>query len=207
MKEKNVTGVITGKAMWAKLNKTEVIGGVDTGNYTIVLEPEQDELEQFLATCEEVWNNYLETNTKKLKGVPNFGVHEDDDGVQTLKFKMKSLIKLKDGTMRNLNVPIFDSMGKVITSKVKDRIGNGSKVCISYSLFPFVFSNINFGISLRLQAVQILELVDYQGGSADTFGFSKGKGTFNGDDIEENEEEIEIPFTDDDDGEEVESDF
>lgn len=57
-----------------------------------------------------------------------------------------------------LYVPIFDSCNKNCTRDVAG-IGRDSKVRISYTLVPFYMNANNYGVSLRLQAIQLVKLI------------------------------------------------
>lgn len=202
-------GTIKGTAMWAHLDAPETIQGVETDKFAISLIPTKEDLDAFLAECETVWAEFLEqpeNKKKRLKGEPNFGVREDDDGNNILKFKANATLKLKSGEVKNRSVPIFDGMGNVITKKVRSILGNGSDIIVAYQLFPFIFSANNFGVSLRLDGVQVLKLVEYGGSqSAEGLGFTKHEGAFNGEDLPDEEvNEDDIPFTD---GEDDNGDF
>ena len=66
----------------------------------------------------------------------------------------------------------------------------------------------NFGVSFRVQAVQLLKYVPYGNGQdASSFGFKKHEGAFDStsvidDDEEDTRSDVDVPFTDgSDDGE------
>jgi hypothetical protein len=74
------------------------------------------------------------------------------------------------------SVPLFDAKGKAITSK--PNVGGGSVIKVSF--VPFEFYNASAdkaGVSLRLQAVQILELKSY-GSTAADHGFGQEEGGY-----------------------------
>ena len=50
-------------------------------------------------------------------------------------------------------------------------IGNGSEVVINVTPSPYVVNPSTYGIQLRLNAVQVLDLVEFGGRSASAFGF------------------------------------
>ena len=203
MAKEYAKGNIRGTAMWAHLAAPETIQGVETDKYAISLIPSKEDLDAFLTECETVWSEFLEqpeNKKKRLKGEPNFGVREDDDGNQILKFKANATIKFKNGEEKKRVVPIFDGLGNVITKKVQGILGNGSEIIVAYQLFPFIFSANNFGISLRLDGIQVLKLEEYGGSqTAEGLGFSKHEGAFNGADLpDEDTNEEDIPFADGD---------
>jgi hypothetical protein len=62
---------------------------------------------------------------------------------------------------------VFDKYGKTIPESVM--VGNGSKVRIAYTMN--YYEGFGGGINLYLSAVQVIELVEYKGRSADAYGF------------------------------------
>jgi hypothetical protein len=62
---------------------------------------------------------------------------------------------------------VFDIYGRDIPENVM--VGNGSKVRVSYAMN--YYEGFGGGINLYLQAVQILDLVEYKGRSAEAYGF------------------------------------
>ena len=208
------TGVLQGKALWAHLDKPEVINGENKHMYSISVIPSEKGLKAFEQQCQEVWEEYSassEVSGKRLRGEPSFGMKEDDEGTVSIKAKCKDAWHKKDGTVTPRVVPIFDGMGQVATKKLQGCIGNGSLINVSYELYPFVFSANSFGVSVRLKGVQVLKLVRFGGGEdAADLGFVKHEGAYNiTDDIDDEEEDSseEIPFTDGDEDDAVEEDF
>lgn len=61
--------------------------------------------------------------------------------------------------------PVFDHFGR----QFDGLIGNGSKVRVSYT--ENIFPTFGGGINLYLNAVQVLELVEYGNRSAESYGF------------------------------------
>lgn len=63
---------------------------------------------------------------------------------------------------------VFDRYGKTIPESVM--IGNGSKVRVSYTVNHY--DGFGGGINLYLSAVQVVDLVEYKGRSAEGYGFT-----------------------------------
>ena len=63
--------------------------------------------------------------------------------------------------------PVFDKFGVVIPETIL--IGNESKVRVAYS--PVEYQAFGGGIALYLNAVQVIELVEYRTHTADAYGF------------------------------------
>lgn len=85
---------------------------------------------------------------------------ENDQKTNRLFVAFKTSDKFKPG--------IFDKYGKAVADGVL--IGNGSKVRVNYS--PNEYTAFGGGVNLYLNAVQVLELVEYKSQSAEAFGFN-----------------------------------
>lgn len=70
-------------------------------------------------------------------------------------------------TSEKFKPPVFDKFGIAIPETIL--IGNESKVRIAYS--PVEYTAFGGGIALYLNAVQVVELVEYRASTADAYGF------------------------------------
>ena len=93
---------------------------------------------------------------------------EDGDDI-IFKFKQKASIKGKNGESRDVKIMVVDSQMKPCNVD----IGWGSTVKVSYSPVPYTV-NGKSGVTLYFNAVQVIELVEYEG--TDTSGFSQEEG-------------------------------
>jgi hypothetical protein len=115
---------------------------------------------------------------QKFKAVdPSFG-YEDVDGKPcfTVTVKMKAKGVDRDGRTWSAAPALFDATG----APVKDRealrgMWSGTIGRVSFEACPFYRAALGAGITLRLKAVQILDLVEI-GGSAEGFGFQEETG-------------------------------
>ena len=100
---------------------------------------------------------------------------EDNNGEPCMdfKFKLKPSFKTKAGEIVKQRPAVFDAALKPLTEEC--RLGNGSKIKVNFSVIPYNTS-MGCGISLRLHAVQVLDLVQYNNGESDTGGFSVEEG-------------------------------
>jgi len=195
------TGVLEGIATWAHLTEGEVFQGTPTGKLSITVQPSKtdaDKMAQIAAECFEEFKNSSENAKKKFTGEPNLGAKEDKDGNIVFKFVANEKIHTKNGQELKKTIPIFDGAGNEVTNKIKGNIGNGSIIGVSYQLFPYHNSSRTFGVSLRLQGIQIIKYVPYGGHDAASMGFAKHDGAFDGSSIiaDTDEEDIagEVPF-------------
>ena len=116
--------------------------------------------------------------TQKFKAIdPSYG-YEDIDGKPcfTISVKMKAKGMDRDGRSWSAVPALFDASG----APVKDRealrgMWSGTTGRVSFEACPFYQPALGAGITLRLKAVQILNLVE-SGGSADSFGFQEEAG-------------------------------
>lgn len=98
---------------------------------------------------------------------------ETEDGKIRFKFKLKA--KGGSGEKQWDQKPaIFDAKG----NPIKDvNVGSGSTVKVAFEAVPYFTAMVGHGISLRLRAVQILELRQYiAGDNFDAFGFKATDG-------------------------------
>lgn len=120
-------------------------------------------------------------NSNKRKNAIKAGYRsglEEDIGNQTedlkFKFKLKASGKNKDGSTFTQKPMLFDAEGK----QVSVEIWNNSIIKVAFEIIPFYTSLIGLGVSLRLKAVQIIELVEGKSGGSgsNAFGFKKEEG-------------------------------
>lgn len=172
-----------GTAMWAYLDKPEEFNGSIVG-YTITLVPSKADADKLISKLEDVLED-AKQNDERFKGrkwaaEPLMGYKEDANGNIVFKFKQKVSYVDKKGQTHKLGVRIFDAVGNPIDPK-KTIIGNGSIIRVAFTPIPFnVNKNVN-GLSLRLQAVQVLKLEEYKKQDStkmDSFGFSEVAGGF-----------------------------
>lgn len=112
---------------------------------------------------------------------PDRDAEGNETGNYTIRFKTSA--RNPDGTTRV--VPLFDASGQPVTSA--PRIGRGTEVCISYNPKGFAMpKDRELGLTMYLNAVQILKLVEYVGGGSGSYGFQTDEEgwTAGGDDFE-----------------------
>lgn len=96
----------------------------------------------------------------------------EDTGLYQINFKMvASGVSKKTGRPWSRHPAVFDSQNKAVDPK-KVQIWSGSILKVAYSLEPFCTSAVGAGVSARLEAVQIIELVS--GGNRDAAGYGFG---------------------------------
>lgn len=211
-KSKNVKGVTPiGEVLYAHILKTEQIRDndsntvKDTGKFTIQLKFSEKDKKAFMSKVTDEWLKYeteLQNNKKLMKAEPSLGMKEVNED-EYFKFAMNESIKLKDGSTLHRTCPIFDSKGTPCEGKITS-IGNGTKAKVAYELVPFYMNKTTYGISLRLTALQIIELKEYTQDAA-SFGFGVEE---NGFDVTAAEIDVDedVPTVDEEDDDD-EGDF
>ena len=164
------TGV--GTLMFPHLLRTEEFQGQDTGRFAVSFLPDTDEEKHRLLTeIDEEWTKFKESeegkkHKYKYDYVDGITAYKDEE---YLKYKMQQTIKTKRGDWTR-RVPIFDASGKEIGAELES-IGSGTRGRIAYELKPYYMNDKNYGVSLRLTGVQIIELKEQGGATASSFGF------------------------------------
>ncbi len=93
-----------------------------------------------------------------------------------LRLEDKSETGLFEVTFKSNFPPrLFDAVGNKITGELN--VGNDSIVIVAYKYAPY--EGFGGGIALYLQAVQIHELVEWLGGTAEDYGFTKQEDGWN----------------------------
>jgi hypothetical protein len=159
------------------------------GEYSIklVLDPATAEPLQgeFRKLAEEAKAEFLKKDSKKAAIIGKYALHVpgsddvDADGNPTgnvvFAFKQAAVITPRDTKKQpfETKIGLFDAKGKPMPGDVL--VGRGSKVKVAYEVIPFCNpATKSVGISLRLKAVQILDLKRYSGGT-DFAGYGFGQ--------------------------------
>lgn len=118
----------------------------------------------------------------------------DEDGDPTGRiiigpFKMRAKGITKDGKEWERQCPVFDGAGKPIDTK-NVQIWGGSIVNVCFYIDTFYTAGLGAGVSLKLEAVQVIELRSSKVKTAASFGFSTdGKGLAQDDDDDDDTDE------------------
>lgn len=180
-----------GTALWPHLNEPDTKFDKD-GSYSVnlVLDKEQTEnIKEKLAGVLEEFIASGESKTKKKAPLP-IKEDKDQDGKPTgnyqIKFKLRAVGQSR-GERWEQRPALFDSQLQPCT----DVIGNGSRIKVGAEVVPYSTALAGTGISLRLKAVQVIELSSSGGASADAWSFSKEEGFTTSGEQKEVTEEVE----------------
>jgi hypothetical protein len=171
MAERHKVNTPMGTARWPRL-ATPDTKYAEHGEYKCDLIVPLKEAEPFIAKVEKLYA--AEFKEQKLKKKADFPWEEELDdqdnktGNVVLKCKVKNRLT-KSGEVWDRKPPVFDSKG----NRVEANIGGGSKLRMNLELYFWGADSLGFGVSLQINAVQIIELVEYDAASADSFGFDE----------------------------------
>lgn len=99
---------------------------------------------------------------------------DEDNGNVEINFKLKARVNMQNGDSFEQKPALFDAKGKPLQDV---NVGGGSKIKVSYECVPFYTALIGAGVSLRLRAVQVIDLVEFTGGvAASAYGFEEEEG-------------------------------
>jgi hypothetical protein len=157
------------------------------GVYSCKLHVSEADFNAFELTIKEIVNRaYKEECSKrgveKLTLAPTQPLRQTAEGDFEIYAKQVAKKDTRKGLLE-FRVAVFDAKG----NKIEDvpAIGSGSKLKMGVEVFPYYTDLNGFGYSLRLKAVQVLELVEYNNGSAASFGFSEETGFSGGESLTE----------------------
>lgn len=101
-----------------------------------------------------------------------------ETGLVDAKFKMKAIVRPRGSESWSQEPRVFDSAGNPVLPR--PNVGGGSLLRVSAELVPYDGLNPGCGLTGRLKALQILELVEATGG-AESLGFDVENGFIAGD--------------------------
>jgi hypothetical protein len=191
--KQNIVRVTTpaGIAVYPKIEKPDTKFDVN-GVYSIDLDLSGADAEELAAKLQKIADSaYAEeckSKGKKHLKRADMPWKQTEDGKTRFKFKLKA--KAGTGEKQWDQKPaLFDAKG----NPVKDlNVGSGSTVKVAFDVAPYFTAMVGHGISLRLRAVQVLELRQYiAGDNFDAFGFKATDGFVK-------EQEATVPFEDSD---------
>ena len=179
-----------GVAKFPYLNRPDTKFNAD-GEYRVqlLLDPNDEQVQEFLQRLDELTDEAVEkvkddlvkegkkAKAKAVKRRAAYKNEEDQDGEPTgmveVKFRCKAKVKTKDGRVIELRPAIFDAKAKPVENL---DIYGGSVIKVNFTPSPYyVASSGEAGITLQLNAVQVIELVS-KAGDAASFGFTEEEG-------------------------------
>lgn len=153
-----------GEAFYPRLKTPEVYNGEEIG-YSIQVKFDENTNQSLIARNLEILaaaKNSDDFKGKKWGTDPYLGYKEQDDGSKLFKFKTKHFYTDKDGNEVPKVIKVYDTQNNLMDVN----LGNGSMVRINYTPVPYHSSAKNFGVTMYLNAVQVIKLVEYLGGAS-----------------------------------------
>jgi|14BtaG_2_1085337.scaffolds.fasta_scaffold00797_7 hypothetical protein len=172
-----------GTAQWPRLNSPDTKfdeDGVYKTDLVLGAEESEDLREAIDQIAEEGWQNAIDKESKPAKKnalkkfnyhAPYFPEEDDQTGEETgnFVFRFKTKAKNKDGSTKKL--PLVDAKKK----PVGEIVGNGSTIKVAFSPNDYQMpTSKQYGCTLYLNAVQVLDLVAAGGGGASAFDEEDG---------------------------------
>ena len=166
-----------GKAIYPHLSKKDVRFKPE-GEYKVNLSLKDTQAQDLIKLVKQFQHKAVkeaeEKTNKKIKLAP-LPHSSDDEGNVIFKFKMKaSGTNSKTGDTFNQRPALFDNELKPISPDIT--IWGGSVLRVSFQPYPWYTPALGAGVSLRLKSVQVRDLVEGNGQSAEASGFSKVAG-------------------------------
>ena len=156
-------GVWSVKAKFASRNEPGVDAMLQKFEATI-------EAAKELAKADKDYLAGLKKKGKKLAECDRSFFIDEDTGEVTVNFKMTASGKSKKTGKEWTRRPgVFDVRGAVVPQDTK--LGSGSTLKASYTFEPF-YTALGYGCSIRLEAIQIIKLVEWGSGNAESYGFA-----------------------------------
>ena len=147
-----------GKAKWCKRDTPD-----DYGKFSVNLYLSDEDTEAFKTMLEDMRKagaDLVDDNGKKISGLADV-YKEDADGNVFFTFKVDAS-KVETG-----KITIVDKFGKG-DNDFNKKIGNDSVIKVKYMAKPYYMASTKqVGVSLRLMAIQVIELKEYSGGGSD----------------------------------------
>lgn len=168
----------------------------EEGDYKVNLVVSKKDAEPLIKSITSIRDKYaVATKAKKKADLP--WVDEvDDNGKKTGKVVFKFKVAAKTGDW-DRKPKLFDAKGNRVTDV---SIGSGTTMKVSFDIFTWPGGKDGCGVTLQPVAVQIIDLVEYQGsgGSAEDFGFEEEEGSFESE-SDGMEDEVEADSSSEDD--------
>ena len=179
----NANGVYSTKLVIAGEDATPLMAAIE-GEADAAMATAREELEAKLANAAPKDKPKIKAALDKLgKGPLPFESEYDDQGEETgnVVFSFKTNATYKDrktDEVKSKEVTMFAAKGKdPLKGKQRPNIWAGSTLKVNFTAAPYYNAATgSAGVSLRINAVQIINLVSSGGGNATTYGFGEEEG-------------------------------
>lgn len=170
-----------GKAVWPRIDTPDTKFDED-GVYSCKLHVSEGDFKAFEAVVkpqlEAAYNAECSRQGKdKIRMAASSPLRINDEGDYEIYAKQKARVHTKSKGTLEFSITAVDSQGKKITTP---KIGSGSTLKMAVEVNTWFVPSQGFGYTLRLRAVQVLDLIEY-GSGGDSFGFGAEEDGYVGD--------------------------
>jgi len=160
-----------GKAVWPRIDTPDTKFDED-GVYSCKLHVSEGDFKAFEAIVKPKLDAaYKEECSRqgkdKIRMAASSPLRINDEGDHEIYAKQKAKVHTKSKGTLEFTIAAVDSQGKKIDMP---KIGSGSTLKMAVEVNTWFVPSQGFGYTLRLRAVQVLELIEYGGGDS-SFGF------------------------------------
>lgn len=160
-----------GKAVWPRIDTPDTKFDED-GVYSCKLHVSEGEFKAFEAIVKPKLDAaYKEECSRqgkdKIRMAASSPLRINDEGDHEIYAKQKAKVHTKSKGTLEFTIAAVDSQGKKIDMP---KIGSGSTLKMAVEVNTWFVPSQGFGYTLRLRAVQVLDLIEYGGGDS-SFGF------------------------------------
>ena len=161
-----------GKAVWPRIDTADTKFDED-GVYSCKLHVTEGDFKAFEAIVKPKLDAaYKEECSRqgkdKIRMAASSPLRINDEGDHEIYAKQKAKVHTKSKGTLEFTIAAVDSQGKKIAMP---KIGSGSILKMAVEVNTWFVPSQGFGYTLRLRAVQVLNLVEYGGGGDGSFGF------------------------------------
>lgn len=170
-----------GTLQWAFINgagKENLNGDMQ---YTVDLVTSREEAAPLIKQLEDLWE---ESKPKTARQAKSMGYKEAKEDPDSIVFTFKTKTTYPSGDPKRVDV--FNAQAQKINFPDDKKIGNGSIGRVSGMAAIYDAGKLGAGVTLYLNAVQLIKLIEYAGGSGDFAaedGGFEGYGDFNVEDL------------------------
>jgi len=160
-----------GKAVWPRIDTPDTKFDED-GVYSCKLHVSEGDFKAFEAIVKPKLDAAYDAECSrqgkdKIRMASSSPLRINDDGDYEIYAKQKAKVHTKSKGTLEFTIAAVDSQGKKIEMP---KIGSGSTLKMAVEVNTWFVPSQGFGYTLRLRAVQVLDLIEYGGGSS-SFGF------------------------------------
>ena len=160
-----------GKAVWPRIDTPDTKFDED-GVYSCKLHVSEADFKAFEALVkpklDAAYKDECSRQGKeKIRMAASSPLRINDEGDYEIYAKQKARVHTKSKGTLEFSIAAVDSQGKKIAMP---KIGSGSTLKMAVEVNTWFVPSQGFGYTLRLRAVQVLELIEYGGGDS-SFGF------------------------------------